>query len=275
MRLTLSHRTEYVFDPPVRRVIQSHRLHPADSSGQKVISWNVEAEGARFGSFIRDAAGDRLRTMTMAGPVAQLQVQVSGEVETSDRAGVLSGLAETAPPKSYLRETPLTVLTAAIRDLFETEAGSATELSGSSALSLAHDLSALVSDRIVWRPGATHAATSADEALAHGEGVCQDHAHLLIALARAAGLPGRYASGYLFARADGQAETAGHAWAELWIEGLGWVGFDPSNRCCPDERYIRLGSGADAQEAAPIRGQARGNSRESLAVAVAVSESQQ
>jgi transglutaminase-like putative cysteine protease len=73
---------------------------------------------------------------------------------------------------------------------------------------------------------------------------------------------------------EGPAEAA-HAWAELHVQGLGWVGFDPANRCCPDARYIRLGSGLDARAAAPIRGIARGGGGESLDVAVAVAAAQQ
>jgi len=90
-----------------------------------------------------------------------------------------------------------------------------------------------------------------------------------------AGLPARYVSGYLFADAQGVAHEAAHAWAEVYVAGLGWVGFDPANRCCPDDRYIRLGSGLDAQDAAPIRGIARGMGAESLDVTVAVQALQQ
>jgi transglutaminase-like putative cysteine protease len=68
---------------------------------------------------------------------------------------------------------------------------------------------------------------------------------------------------------------ASHAWAEVHVEGLGWVGFDAANRCCPDERYIRLGSGRDAGEAAPIRGIAGGLVDEEMDVEVVVAQSQQ
>ncbi|WP_413865488.1 transglutaminase domain-containing protein, partial [Albidovulum sp.] len=84
-----------------------------------------------------------------------------------------------------------------------------------------------------------------------------------------------YASGYLFATEDGAAHEAAHAWAEVWIEGLGWIGFDPANRSCPDDRYVRLGSGLDARDAAPIRGIAQGAGRETLDVTVAVGQGQQ
>ena len=120
-------------------------------------------------------------------------------------------------------------------------------------------------------PGSTTADTTAAQALAQGEGVCQDHAHALIAAARAAGVPARYVSGYLQA-GTGVSDEAAHAWAELYVAGIGWIGFDPANECGPDARYIRLGSGYDAQDAAPIRGVARGPGREALEVSVTVTE---
>lgn len=104
------------------------------------------------------------------------------------------------------------------------------------------------------------------EALAGGAGVCQDHAQVLIAAARHRGLPARYVQGYLAADASGAPHEAAHAWAEVHIAGLGWVGFDPANRCCPDARYVRVGSGFDAQDAAPIRGVASGAAQGELAV---------
>jgi transglutaminase-like putative cysteine protease len=97
----------------------------------------------------------------------------------------------------------------------------------------------------------------------------------MIAAARSADIPARYVSGYLQSGADGSDHEAAHAWAELFVAGIGWIGFDPANRCCPDARYIRLGSGLDAQDAAPIRGTSRGASVESLAVTVAVQMAEQ
>jgi transglutaminase-like putative cysteine protease len=88
-------------------------------------------------------------------------------------------------------------------------------------------------------------------------------------------MPARYVSGYLSASADGSPHEAAHAWAEIHVPGYGWIGFDPANRCCPDARYIRLGSGLDASDAAPIRGTARGGAVENLGVTVAIGESAQ
>jgi transglutaminase-like putative cysteine protease len=268
MRLTVDHVTRYTYDAPVRSVVQSHRLSPSVFAGQKVIDWDVAVSGGTKGARHRDGAGDLLLGWTITGPVAEVTVHVQGTVETEDLAGVLRGHRETVSPDCYLRETLPTRIDLALVELAATA-------SGPDTLSLAHALSAVVSDAIAYRPGVTHAHTTAAEALALGEGVCQDHAHALIACARHRGIPARYVSGYLFAAEDGTPHEAAHAWAELHVPGLGWVGFDPANRTCPDARYIRLGSGFDAQDAAPIRGIARGGGRESMDVTVAVQQSAQ
>lgn len=268
MRLTVDHLTRYRYDASVRSVVQSHRLTPSAFSGQKLIDWDISVSGGIKGARHRDGAGDVVQGWTIAGPVAEVTVHVRGTVETEDLAGVLRGHRETVAPDCYLRETHPTRIDVALADLAATAAGADT-------LSLSHALSAAVSDAIAYRPGVTHAHTTAAEALALGEGVCQDHAHALIACARSRGIPARYVSGYLFADADGQAHEAAHAWAELHVAGLGWVGFDPANRCCPDARYIRLGSGFDAQDAAPIRGIARGSGHEDMDVTVAVLQAAQ
>lgn len=269
MLLTVDHVTRYIYDRPVRGVVQSHRLMPSVFDGQRVLDWTVTvSDGVPGGSF-RDGAGDCIKAWSVTGPVGEIAVHVRGTVETVDLAGVLRGHRETVPPECYLRETAATDADAALTVLAR-KAGSA-----DGALAAAHALAAAVADAIAYRPGVTAAHTTAAEALALGEGVCQDHAHALIACARVAGLPARYVSGYLFADGDGVAHEAAHAWAEIHVAGLGWVGFDPANRCCPDERYIRLGSGFDAQDAAPIRGVARGAGAESLDVSVAVQMRQQ
>lgn len=269
MLLSVDHVTRYSYDQPVRAVMQSHRLTPSVFDGQKVRNWKVTVSDGIPGGSFRDGAGDVVQSWTVKGPVSEIEVRVTGTVETFDLAGLLRGHRELVPPEVYLVESPPTRTDAALAALAQDARD------GEGALATAHRLAAAVADAIAYRPGVTHAHTTAAEALALGEGVCQDHAHAMIACARVLGMPARYVSGYLFATADGTAHEAAHAWAELHISGLGWVGFDPANRCCPDERYIRLGSGRDAQDAAPIRGTARGLGVESLDVTVAVQDLQQ
>ena len=268
MWLTVDHTTRYTYDRPVRSVVQSHRLTPSAYDGQQMIDWQVTVTGGLQGSTFRDGAGDRIQGWTVQGPVSEITVQVKGTIETVDLNGILRGHRETVPPFAYLRMTDPTRVDAALADL-------ALSAGAGDALTRAHAMSALVADNIAYSPGTTDAHTTAAQALAQGQGVCQDHAHALIAMARSTGMPARYVSGYLHASADGSLHEAAHAWAEVWADGLGWVGFDPANRCCPDDRYIRLGSGMDAQDAAPIRGISRGGGQEAMDVTVAVLAAQQ
>lgn len=263
MLLTVDHRTLYRYDRPQRAVVQSHRLQPSRFDGQRTLSWSVTVTGGEMGGGFRDGAGDWVQGWTVKGPVSEIEVRVQGQVDTTDLAGMLQGHRESAPPEAWLRDTPSTTADAGLQALAESARHD-------DPLSFAHAMAFAVAGAIAYRPGTTHAHTTAAEALAQGEGVCQDHAHALIACARHAGFPARYVSGYLFASEDGTPHEASHAWAELHVPGYGWIGFDPANRCCPDARYIRLGAGLDAAEAAPIRGISRGPGDETLTVTVAV-----
>jgi len=118
---------------------------------------------------------------------------------------------------------------------------------------------------------ATHATTTAAECFEHRKGVCQDFAHLFIACARAIELPARYVGGY-FLRSDGDHQVAGHAWAEAYVEGLGWVGFDSANGVCASEAHVRVAMALDALGAAPVRGSQVGGAAERLDVAIKVFE---
>ncbi len=267
MLLTVDHVTRYRYDKPVRGVVQSHRLTPSVFDGQRVVAWDITVTDGTRGSEFRDGAGDLVQGWSVLGPVSAIEVRVQGKVDTTDLAGLLRGHRESVPPQAYLNDTHFTRIDAGLMEIAQIALGSA------DVLAAAHDLSAAVSRSIAYKPGATQSQTTAAEALGLGQGVCQDHAHALIAMARFAGMPARYVSGYLHA-ADVAAQAA-HAWAEINIPGLGWVGFDPANECCPDARYIRLGSGMDAQDAAPIKGIARGAGHEQLDVTVAVQTAEQ
>lgn len=270
MILTVVHVTTYRYQSAVRGAVQSLRVFPSACDGQVVRHWNAMVEGGTRGGYFVDGKGDQVEGWSIRGPVTEVSVRVEGLVETFDTAGVLKGHREALPPEVWLRPSPPIRPDEALAEL----ASGAAEGAGD-PLDRSHRLAAAVADAIAYRPGTTHAHTTAPEALEQGEGVCQDHAHALIACAHALGQPARYVSGYLHATEDGTLHEAAHAWAELWVPGLGWVGFDPANRSCPDERYIRLASGQDARDAAPIRGVALGGAGESLDVSVAVQAAQQ
>ena len=125
---------------------------------------------------------------------------------------------------------------------------------------------------ITYQFGATGVQTPAAMALHLGRGVCQDYAHIFIACARSGGVPARFVSGH-FLRSDGRSsQEAGHAWAEAYVPGLGWVGFDAANCICTTDAHARVAIGLDYLGAAPVRGTRYGGGLETLTVAVKVDQ---
>jgi transglutaminase-like putative cysteine protease len=145
------------------------------------------------------------------------------------------------------------------------------ERSGHGMVPTLHNLSAAIRDQVDYQTGATDVATTAEEAIVAGCGVCQDHAHIFIAAARSLDIPARYVSGYLMMN-DRIEQEATHAWAEAYVQNLGWVGFDISNQISPDPRYVRVATGRDYRDAAPITGISFGAATEDLTVDLAVEQ---
>ena len=261
MLISVRHITRYAYAEPVSYAIQSLRLTPATFKGHRIVDWRVHVAGAGQPLQFRDGFGNLVHLITV-GPHHNLTIDASGTVETADSNGVVDGLADPSPPRVYLRETPQTRPEPAIRGL-------ARSVTASDRLGHLHALATVIRDGVDYVPGSTDAHTNAAEALAAGKGVCQDHAHIFIAAARSLGIPARYVTGYLLLEQP-TAATAHHAWAEAWVEDMGWVGFDVANRICPTDRYVRLAAGLDAKGAAPISGSRRGGETESLDVSVEV-----
>jgi transglutaminase-like putative cysteine protease len=264
MLISIRHLTRYSYAEPASYAIQSLRLTPASFRGQRVRGWQVAVPGAGPPLSFKDGFGNLVHLVTINAPHDGLAIEASGTVETEDCNGVIAGLPNVTPPRVFLKETPQTRPDAAIRALASSAAGKDT-------LERLHGLLGAIRDRVEYVAGVTDAHTGAAEALADGKGVCQDHAHIFICAARTLAIPARYVTGYLVL-AERSVSQAHHAWAEAWVEGLGWVGFDVANRICPTERYVRLACGLDAGYAAPIVGSRRGGDGETLDVSVEVQQ---
>lgn len=263
MRIRIDYATAYAYERPARAIVQTLRLTPRSTEAQQVRGWRIETDcNARLRAS-EDAFGNAVHTLYTEQPVATLTVRVSGEVTTVDTGGVLPPAPERLSRLVFLRETALTRADAAIRDFAHDVAGSG------ETLARLHALLSAVHERIAFRVGATDAGHTAAEAFAQGEGVCQDHAHVFVAAARRLGVPARYVSGHL-CRTDTEDQEAAHAWAEAWVEGLGWVGFDAANGVCPTDAYVRVAVGLDYLGAAPFRGITYGGGAETLSVALRV-----
>jgi transglutaminase-like putative cysteine protease len=118
----------------------------------------------------------------------------------------------------------------------------------------------------------TNVYTAVDDVLALRAGVCQDFAHLFIAAARAMGVPARYVSGYIHFPGERGATTASHAWAEGWVPGRGWVGYDATRPVRVTENHVRLAVGRDYSDAAPTRGIYVGSATGAMEVSVRTRE---
>lgn len=263
MRLVVMHRTIYRYTEPIRYAIQTLRLEPRPYEGLNVLHWRVAGAGPHELPRLIDGLGNVIHCQTIDRPHHEAVIIATGEVETGRGDGVVLDSVEPLPPLFFLRVTPLTAPDMAIASL-------ARDCDGGDRIDRLHHLMHRVRDRLDYSAGATGTNTSAAAALAQGFGVCQDHAHLFIAAARLLGVPARYVSGYLWTGVEAEPYDASHAWAEAHVPGLGWIGFDPANRLCPTEHYIRVAVGLDYSTAAPVRGLRRGAAEESLRVEVQV-----
>ena len=265
MRIQVGYVTRYEYDQPAKLIAQTLRMTPRGHDGQHVLAWRVETDADVRLHTGEDTLGNLTHDLSLAGPVKRLVTRVTGEVETWDTGGVVKGAVERFPPIVYLRETELTRCDAALKAFAEPFADPAL-----SPLARLHGLLAAVREAMTFETERTDAATSAAEAFALKHGVCQDLTHIFVACARTLGAPARYVSGHL-ARGEGQVDQeAAHAWAEAYVEDLGWVGFDPTNGICPTDAYVRVAVALDYLGAAPVRGSRYGGAGEHMDVKLRV-----
>lgn len=125
-----------------------------------------------------------------------------------------------------------------------------------------------------YTKGVTGVETAVTQVFSRREGVCQDFAHVMIALCRAMGIPARYVSGYFYSEHPGydgaDDNTASHAWVECFLPEIGWVGYDPTHDRRADDRYIKVAIGRDYTDVRPVSGTFHGKQRATMEVAVSV-----
>jgi transglutaminase-like putative cysteine protease len=134
------------------------------------------------------------------------------------------------------------------------------------------EAAAAIKRTFTYDTSATSVRTTVDESIRLRAGVCQDFAHVLIALARYRGIPARYVSGYLFNEQGGEGSVLGaeasHAWCELYLPPHGWVAIDPTNDVLVDDRFAKIAVGRDYRDVSPVRGVYKGASRSTMSVNV-------
>lgn len=267
MRIRISHRISYVYAEPVRQLTQILRLTPRDHDGQSVMNWRIEPtiDGRlRIGE---DPYGNVTHTFSADGSITELDIDVAGTVETVDLAGVVRGSHEPIPADVFLRDTPLSLTDEALRGF----AADRTREAGT-PLARAHMLMETIHAELACDAAGERAPGTAASAFAERVGTPADLAHVFIACARHLEIPARYVSGYV-ARSETLAHANGsHAWAEAYLEGYGWIGFDCANGLCPIDTHVRVAIGLDSAEAAPVRGARTGGDGETLSITISAGQ---
>ena len=261
MYLTIRHDTAYRYEATVHYSIQQLRLTPASGASQTVRRWSIDAPGKLDSTF--DAYGNVLHTLVLNKPHSEIHLHVAGEVDTFPLVdGLLRDTVGPVPLEHFTCATRLTEADGAVRELAE----SVPTLAMPAGLI---KLSEEIVQRVKYQPGITEVTSTAAEALALGSGVCQYHAHLMLACCRARGIPARYVSGYI--EPGDVPHGASHAWVDVWLEGAGWISVDVTHAAFASEIYCRLAAARDYEAAAPVRGRRIGGLDEKLNVSVTVS----
>jgi transglutaminase-like putative cysteine protease len=268
MRLSVHHLTRFEFDQPSGHSIHDVRLTPKPANGQRVLSWRIDGPGKR--SEWTDGHGNTVTTFSVARQHDSVEITVAGVYEfVGSDQWLRYADTPTLPPPFWLRNGGLARHDASFDPMIESLRERAAQ--PPERVAALHELMARLSERIAYKTGVSTVDTTAAEALQRGAGVAQDEAHIFIACCRRLGVPARYVSGYL--RNDDPELHVGrtsHSWAEAWVPGLDWVGFDPANNISPRGDSLRVAVGLDYRDAAPVSGRRVGFGAAKMSVSASV-----
>jgi len=266
MLLRICHTTRFSYDAPAYQSHNEVRMRPLDDAYQKCLEFALEVSPPAAMLDFPDYYGNRVHAFSIYPPHESLTIVSRSLVERLDQQ---PPGAEPVSFEEFLRDdhsriqreydflNPSTYVPFSdrMRKFFWIARPRADEEVGP----YVQHVVAFVRDQFTYEPGITQVQSTADEILTVGAGVCQDFAHLTIAILRLAGVPARYVSGYLAPQDNSSTELAiasqaSHAWIEAHLPGCGWAGYDPTHGCRTDARHIRVAIGRDYSDVTPLRG---------------------
>lgn len=275
MKLFIQHTTRYTYSQPLLYTVQTLHLWPASGLCQAVEAWQLRAPAIVHAQ--ADGQGNLAHSFSLVVPAErncrELMVEAVGTVHTLGVSDFRDQGLPCPPPAFYLRSTPL----AEPHPRLAAWAGQCVpELVKQLASGQAPDpaqlvaLAAAVADRVRYRKGSTSVDTTALEAFDWERGVCQDQAHVMVAVCRSIGLPARYVSGYFYAA--NEPDLASHAWADVCLDPVAqrWLSLDVTHRCPTDDRHIRLAAATDYTACPPTKGLRRGGGEEQMTVDIRI-----
>jgi transglutaminase-like putative cysteine protease len=283
-RVRLLHVTEFDYEGPVSESYNEVHLQPYDDEDQHCVGFRLRTQPTSSPTASRDYFGNWVHRFNIMPRHRRLRVEAESVVMTQEPAVEVSRsetLAAVDRQRTALLDAHYDYLVPStyvpVPDGIAPLLRAAEDASGGTAGGFARALAALVHDSFRYAKGSTHVRSSVRDVLAAGAGVCQDFSHLLIALARARGLPARYVSGYLITADANEGSNgleqviggrASHAWADVFVPGPGWVGLDPTLGTLTSGRHVRVAYGRDYGDVVPVRGVYRGQAGQRLSVNV-------
>jgi len=283
MRYYIQHLTRFRYSSPVHENLTEVRMAPRTEGNQRCFQFRLHCRPNVQVLRYDDHYGNVVYHFDVPTPHETLEIVAASAVEIDPPADLPDQLARTAwaelerlgsdgefwdwlQPSSFARPTP------ALRSLAR---ALALDRRKGDPLSTLKHVSRGIHRHFAYNPESTAVDSLIDEAIRQRSGVCQDFAHVMIALLRGIGMPARYVSGYLFHNGSARdtAPNATHAWVEAYLPELGWIGIDPTNDTIAGERHIRVAIGRDYADVPPTRGVYKGDAESELAVAVTVSQS--
>ncbi len=266
MRFDIRYRLAFEYENVVRHSQNELRACPLTDAHQMLLSYRVTSSPTTRVHTFTDYWGTRVDAYGIREPHVASEIVAESAVETRQRP-----LMVASPPLGTLDDPAFTDVHAEfLSPSGHTAPGPGVEACGqeirdrraADVVSLVLDIHRRVHRTLTYESGSTEIGITPDDILAGGVGVCQDYAHLAVALCRSLGIPARYVSGYFFAADDSTGEMATgdtanvqtHAWFEAAIPGAGWFALDPTNAVAVAERHVVIGRGRDYDDVPPIRG---------------------
>jgi transglutaminase-like putative cysteine protease len=279
------HTTTFRYEPAVRESVMEVRLQPRSEANQRCLSFHLDVNPPANLTQYRDFTGNTVHHFDIAGSHTEVGVTAQSTVQVdsvpaprTSEAGDWADLDATSAGEDHW-EMLLPSQFAHSSEALEQLANELRCERRGSPLELLTVLNEGIYKLFAYVPNSTKVDSPIEEALQSRQGVCQDFAHIMIALVRPLRIPCRYVSGYLFhseaedGRRDRSLEGASHAWVEALVPRLGWTAFDPTNNLIGGDRHIRVAIGRDYADVPPTRGVYKGEARSELSVVVTVSPS--
>lgn len=262
-RYEIEHVSRYSYTSPVRHCLMSLCIKPFDDARQQLLSYRITSDPPASINEELDSFGNTKHILNIHRMHKSLEITARSTVEVATPPPAPSPLATNAWQEieswrdsfalwDYTHASPLTQPSSSLDSFI----GRLDVRKESDPLQSVTNLSDSIYRNFQYAPGSTTAVSPVDHILNSGQGVCQDYAHAMIAIARSWGIPSRYVSGYVFVDGiGGQApQSATHAWVECLLPTLGWRSFDPTNAVMPSEGHVRIAVGRDYSDVSPTSG---------------------